>query len=189
MDVERGNEKNELGIAKNKVYICIFLNFNSDGAVDSYEPQFVYKNGGNGQRTGTAPLPQMLTFKKFLATQDDTLSDEEAIAKYTDYKLEFMRQECERYFQAHKDEEWYFSFYLLVGIFKSQRFRLKYHPEDGKQYREEQRVNLHNRLKIFNEFLEAGRFDRLAVSYEHAEQLIRMMDAGFDLKCCITRTS
>ena len=49
----------------------------------------------------------MLTFKKFLATQDESITDEQAISKYIDYKAEFKRQECERYFQAHKDEEWF----------------------------------------------------------------------------------
>ena len=50
----------------------------------------------------------LLTFRKFLNTQDDAiLTDEEAIAKYSEYKTEFMRQECERYFQAHKDDEWF----------------------------------------------------------------------------------
>jgi len=50
----------------------------------------------------------LLTFRKFLDTQDDAiLTDEEAIAKYNEYKTEFMRQECERYFHAHKDVEWF----------------------------------------------------------------------------------
>jgi len=49
----------------------------------------------------------MLTFRKFLATQDESLTDEEAISKYKDYKLDWKRQECEKYFQAHKEEEWY----------------------------------------------------------------------------------
>jgi hypothetical protein len=82
------------------------LNFFSDGAADSYEPRFVRKTTGEQTGPGGIALPQLLTFKSFLATQQDELSDEEAITKYEDYKMEFMKQECERYFQAHKEEEW-----------------------------------------------------------------------------------
>lgn len=51
--------------------------------------------------------PQMMTLKQFLATQDDSISDSEAILKYNEYKLEFKRQQLNEFFVAHKDEEWY----------------------------------------------------------------------------------
>jgi len=47
----------------------------------------------------------MMSFKAFLATQDDTISDEDAIKKYADYKLEFKRQQLNEFFVSHKDEE------------------------------------------------------------------------------------
>lgn len=56
--------------------------------------------------------PQMLTLKQFLASQDDSISDSDAIEKYNDYKLEFKRQQLNEFFIAHKDEEWYV-FYLI----------------------------------------------------------------------------
>ncbi|GAB0094430.1 SERRATE_Ars2_N domain-containing protein [Sergentomyia squamirostris] len=59
--------------------------------------------------------PCMMTLKQFLATQDDSISDSDAITKYNDYKLEFKRQQLNEFFVVHKDEEW---------------FKLKYHPED-----------------------------------------------------------
>lgn len=57
-----------------------------------------------------------MSFKAFLQSQDDTITDEEAMAKYKEYKLEFKRQQLNEFFVAHKDEEWYVSFlnfYLL----------------------------------------------------------------------------
>lgn len=48
----------------------------------------------------------MMSFKAFLATQDDNISDNEAIEKYNDYKLEFQRQQLNEFFVAHKDDEW-----------------------------------------------------------------------------------
>merc|ERR1712150_346439 len=50
--------------------------------------------------------PAMMSFKTFLGTQDDTISDEEAIKKYAEYKLEFKRQQLNEFFVSHKDEEW-----------------------------------------------------------------------------------
>lgn len=48
----------------------------------------------------------MMSFKSFLQSQDDTITDEEAMAKYNEYKMEFKRQQLNEFFVAHKDEEW-----------------------------------------------------------------------------------
>lgn len=50
--------------------------------------------------------PAMLTLKQFLATQDDTISDDVAITKYNEYKVEFRRSQMNEFFISHKDEEW-----------------------------------------------------------------------------------
>lgn len=50
--------------------------------------------------------PVMMTLKQFLATQDDSISDMDAITKYNEYKIEFRRQQLNEFFVAHKDEEW-----------------------------------------------------------------------------------
>lgn len=60
--------------------------------------------------------PPMMTFKAFLATQDDNISDSEAIEKYNDYKLEFQRQQLNEFFVAHKDDEWYVHFFKHIFI-------------------------------------------------------------------------
>ena len=49
----------------------------------------------------------MLTFKQFLATADDNISDEEAIKKFNEYKLDFKKTQINEFFLAHKDVEWY----------------------------------------------------------------------------------
>lgn len=48
----------------------------------------------------------MMTLKQFLDTQDDGISDSEVLRKYSDYKLDFKRQQLNEFFVAHKDEEW-----------------------------------------------------------------------------------
>ena len=46
----------------------------------------------------------MLTFKAFLQTQDDSITDEESLEKYGEYKLEFQRQQLNEFFVVHKGE-------------------------------------------------------------------------------------
>lgn len=58
------------------------------------------------ERDSDLVQPPMMTFKSFLTTQDDGISDEEAIKKYGEYKLEFKRQQLNEFFVSHKDEEW-----------------------------------------------------------------------------------
>jgi hypothetical protein len=51
--------------------------------------------------------PAMMSFKAFMQTQDDSISDEEGIKKYAEYKLEFKRQQLNEFFVSHKEEEWF----------------------------------------------------------------------------------
>ena len=48
----------------------------------------------------------MMTFKQFLASQDDHISDEEAIKKFNEYKMDFKKQQIQEFFSAHKEQEW-----------------------------------------------------------------------------------
>jgi len=48
----------------------------------------------------------MMSFKAYLQTQDDNITDDEAIRKYNEYKLEFKRQQLNEFFVTHKEEEW-----------------------------------------------------------------------------------
>lgn len=60
----------------------------------------------SGPSSDVQTQPCLLTLKQFLATQDDSISDSDAIEKYNDYKLDFRRQQLNEFFVAHKDEEW-----------------------------------------------------------------------------------
>uniref|UniRef100_A0A146M7S6 Serrate RNA effector molecule n=1 Tax=Lygus hesperus TaxID=30085 RepID=A0A146M7S6_LYGHE len=61
--------------------------------------------GGNARSSDLDTQPPIMTFKSFLQTQDDNITDEEAISKYAEYKLEFRRQQLNEFFVAHKEEE------------------------------------------------------------------------------------
>lgn len=64
--------------------------------------------------------PPMMTFKAFMEQCDDSISEEEALRKYSDYKLEFKRQQLNEFFINHKEEEWWapynITFLLKRGI-------------------------------------------------------------------------
>lgn len=55
---------------------------------------------------GNPTQPAMMTFKQFLSSQDDNITDQEAIKKFGDYKVEFQKQQINEFFVQHKDEEW-----------------------------------------------------------------------------------
>lgn len=103
----------------------------------------------------------MLTFKKFLMTQDDDISDSAALAAYNEYKQEYKRKELQRFFDAHKTEEW---------------FRQKYHPDESASVHETHLSNVKKRLEIFNDLKSKGYFDGLTLDLEHAREIIRLMD-------------
>lgn len=67
----------------------------------------------------------MMSFKAFLAAQDDSITVDDAIQKYNEYKLEFRRQQLNEFFVAHKDEEWYASLYFVVTTILASNFFLK----------------------------------------------------------------
>lgn len=48
----------------------------------------------------------MIPFKQFLGSQDDSISEEEAVKRYNQYKLDFKKTQLSEYFLKHKDEEW-----------------------------------------------------------------------------------
>ncbi|KAK3926902.1 Serrate RNA effector molecule-like protein [Frankliniella fusca] len=106
--------------------------------------------------------PPMQSFKQFLQTQDDNISDDEAIRKYNEYKLDFKRLQLNEFFVAHKDEEW---------------FKIKYHPEEAVKRKEEQMAALKNRINVFMEFVENGKLDKLSVDNDQSEQLVNLLDA------------
>merc|ERR1712113_1252515 len=95
-------------------------------------------------------------------TQDDTISDEEAIKKYAEYKLEFKRQQLNEFFVSHKDEEW---------------FKLKYHPEDSAKRKEDQKSALKCRVEVFTKFLKQEKFDKVTVDNDQSDAIVKLLDS------------
>jgi len=51
--------------------------------------------------------PSMMSMKQFIAAQDENITDSEATKRYSEYRVEFRRQQINEFFTQHKDEEWY----------------------------------------------------------------------------------
>ncbi|GFS18174.1 serrate RNA effector molecule-like protein [Elysia marginata] len=107
--------------------------------------------------------PPMMTFKRFLSKQDDTISQEEAIKLFNDYKLDFKRQQINEFFLAHKEEEW---------------FKSKYHPEECEKKQAETKVALQARKKAFETLREKGFFDGISVDVSCTDSLVKILDAA-----------
>lgn len=73
----------------------------------------------------------MMTFKAFLAAQDDSITVDDAIVKYNEYKLEFRRQQLNEFFIAHKDEEWYAVLTVICMFYKQASISTKFQDMIG----------------------------------------------------------
>uniref|UniRef100_A0A0L8I2E3 Serrate RNA effector molecule homolog n=1 Tax=Octopus bimaculoides TaxID=37653 RepID=A0A0L8I2E3_OCTBM len=107
--------------------------------------------------------PSMLTIKQFLLQQDDGISDQDAIKKYNEYKMEFKKNQITDFFLSHKDEEW---------------FKYKYHPEECSKREEDQHAALRRRLEIFLELMNQKRVDACSVDVDRSDDLIKLLDAA-----------
>lgn len=105
--------------------------------------------------------PAMLSLKQFLNTQEDGISDSDVLRKYSEYKLDFKRQQLNEFFVTHKDEEW---------------FKNKYHPTEFIKRKDEQRSFLKRRAGVFNELLENGMVANVALDSSQSEKLLRLLD-------------
>ncbi|XP_050422742.1 serrate RNA effector molecule homolog isoform X2 [Adelges cooleyi] len=121
----------------------------------NHAPPAVDQSSGDTQ-------PPMMSLKAFLITQDDNITDEEALAKYNEYKLQFKRNQLNEFFVAHKDEEW---------------FKIKYHPDDSVKRKEEQTIAIKKRLEVFKEFLAKNKIDGIVVDADNPDPLVLLLDS------------
>ena len=103
----------------------------------------------------------MMTFKAFLSTQDDSITDEEALHKYSEYKLEFQRQQLNEFFVSHKEDEW---------------FKMKYHQTMKEQRLTEMKEMLTARLTVFTTLVTDQFMNDVALDETNQEKLTELMD-------------
>jgi len=103
--------------------------------------------------------PIMMTFKAFLSTQDDSITDEEALSKYGEYKIEFQRQQLNEFFVTHKDEEW---------------FKEKYHPVSRSERDGVVKDQISRRLAAFSTLVTSDTDVKVEENLQN--ELVRLMD-------------
>ena len=105
--------------------------------------------------------PVMMTFKAYLQTQDDSITDEEALHKYGEYKLEFQRQQLNEFFVNNKDYEW---------------FQAKYHPKNMEERREKTKAALQKRLTAYSQLVTDDFIQDVSLDVGSEDKLVQMMD-------------
>merc|ERR1712204_71953 len=98
----------------------------------------------------------------YLGTQDDSISDEDAVKKYAEYKLEFKRQQLNEFFVSHKDEEW---------------LKLKYNREDSTWGKEECKAALEKRIDVFIKFMDEDKLNTISIDGDQSDILVKLLDS------------
>ncbi|XP_052270807.1 serrate RNA effector molecule homolog isoform X2 [Dreissena polymorpha] len=122
--------------------------------------------GGPGQTMPDPEFPTqppMMSFKMFLGQQEDTISDQDAVKKYNEYKEEFRIKQINEFFLQHKEEEW---------------FKSKYHPEEFEKRQEEVRCALKRRCDVFFDLMKRGYMDSISCDTEQHEGIVKLLDAA-----------
>jgi hypothetical protein len=101
------------------------IHFNSNGSNTNGN------NNYNDEQTN-----YLMTFRHFLNTLPNRQSTPHDVANkmYNDYRNNYRKEQNERFFAAHKHEDW---------------FRIRYHPEESAKRKQEQNKSVRNRLDIF----------------------------------------
>ena len=102
----------------------------------------------------------LLSFKGFLETQNDHITEEESLAMYRDYKAEYRRQRMLEFFEEHKEEEWMMELY---------------HPVCKERRRLEDQARVTRRSDVFWSMFE-NEICGLKLEAGQEEKLINMMD-------------
>jgi hypothetical protein len=134
-------------------------------------------NGGGGGGMMFQTQPRMLSFREFAMTMLDpsdraNKQDQVRQTRYNLYKESFRAEQTRLFFEAHKAEDW---------------FRLRYHPRDAPDRKNEQRCVIQRRLRIFRQLYalhEPARDNGLALSASDAASLGRLYKF---LDACLVR--
>ena len=111
------------------------------------------------EEEGGAFEPSPLAFKAFLATQEEEVEEEAALASYREYTADFKRRTLQRFFETHSGEEW---------------LREAYHPQVAARVVEEQREAVARRSRVYWRAMEELQGASLQV--EQADRLVELMD-------------
>jgi len=102
-----------------------------------------------------------MSFKEFILSQSNDINEQEALARYSDYKTDFTRRQIDKFFKEHQEEEW---------------FRNKYRPTEIKKFKEALNESKSKRKEMYKEIMEKRTFETTLVDYQHNELLSQFLD-------------
>ena len=111
----------------------------------------------------TKPPPSrpesLQTFKAFLQTQPDSITETEAHLMYKAYKEKFTKRKIKEFFDSHCEEEW---------------FKEKYYPNISENMRLSSELNKKKRVELFWDLYPT--LDNLRLDYSNQTEVIEFME-------------
>lgn len=136
--------------------------YHSPKANHDNHQRIMYNNKANCKTQCSVDETTPMSFKQFLETLDDGIDEAEALKKYVEYKSDLFQTKIEKFFDVHRDEEW---------------FRLKYHPDEKQRRLLQHTVHLKSRLKLFNELFNSEYLDKISLDINRSDELVYLIDA------------
>lgn len=115
----------------------------------------------SGQPHGDEDGKRLMSFKEFVLSQTNDINEQDAPAKYSDYKADFTRKQIDKFFKEHSEEEW---------------FRNKYRPTEIKKLDEAIKASKMKRREVYKQMVENNLIDGISVDYQHHKQLSEFLD-------------
>lgn len=104
---------------------------------------------------------RLMSFKEFILNQSNDINEQEALARYSDYKTDFTRRLIDKFFKEHQEEEW---------------FRNKYRPTEIKKFEEANKASKTKRKELYQQLVEKkGEID-FPLDYQHNESLSQFLE-------------
>nr|CAB3266586.1 serrate RNA effector molecule homolog [Phallusia mammillata] len=131
-----------------------------------YPPREDWGPGDRGLRQPMdmdKPGQNMMTFKQWLNTQSDDITDDDAVKKYTEYKVGFRRQQLQEFFVAHKDEEW---------------FKEKYHPDEADKCFKDQQTCIKWRAEVFQKLTDLALYNGIDLDLQNEPDIVKVLDSA-----------
>ena len=145
------------------------LHFENDTRVKRFRPnvgEYDPDAGPSSQRPElpdvTKPPPSsetLQTFKAFLQTQPDTITETEAHLMYKAYKEKFTKRKIKEFFDSHCEEEW---------------FKEKYYPNVSENLKLSSELNKKKRVELFWDLYPA--IENLRLDYSNQTRVIKFME-------------
>lgn len=115
----------------------------------------------SGNPHGDEDGKRLMSFKEFIIAQSNDIQEQEALARYSDYKTDFTRRQIDKFFKEHQEEEW---------------FRNKYRPTEMKKIEEAKKESKNKRREIYNQLIDSKLVDDFLIDYQHNDKLAQFLD-------------